>query len=94
LRLWAKIVIGIYASLCVAALVLLVIGTQGLFGTEPDGLAGVPAITLALPWSMITLSRLDAGALVTGIVLVLCMLLNIAVVVAIDRIFHRRQLTR
>jgi hypothetical protein len=77
-----------------ASLALLVVGTQGLFGTEPDGLAGGPAITLAMPWSMIVLSWLDAGAVLTGVALVLCMLLNIAVLALIDRFFRRRQPTR
>jgi hypothetical protein len=46
-----------------------------------------------MPWSLIVLPRLDTGAMMTGVVLVLCMLLNIAVLALVARFFHRRRPT-
>lgn len=50
--------IGLYGLACVAAMVLMVVGTMGLGGVEPDGLAAVWAIVLALPWSLAGLALL------------------------------------
>jgi hypothetical protein len=45
-----RIVAWIFTFLYAAALVLLLVGTFGLFGNERDPLAGIFLIPLALPW--------------------------------------------
>ena len=44
--------IGVGILLYVAAMAIAVIGTQGLFGVAPDGLAAVWLIFLGIPWSL------------------------------------------
>lgn len=44
--------VALYVLICVAALLFMAIGTQGLFGVQPDGLAAVGALMLAMPWSL------------------------------------------
>ncbi len=45
-----RAVFWVFAALYGAAVALLVIGTVGLFGVEPDPLAGVFLMPLGLPW--------------------------------------------
>ncbi len=88
MRLWLKIVLGLYGAACLAALALAVIGTQGLFGTAPDGLAAVFAIALALPWSLIALPALNTSEAVVLIVLALCMVRNAAIVAGLGALIR------
>ncbi len=46
-----RIVLVAFAAVYGVALVLLLIGTFGLFGNEPDPLAAVFLIPLGLPWN-------------------------------------------
>jgi len=46
-----RIILAIFIAVYVVALALLVIGTFGLFGSEPDPLAGVFLVPLGLPWN-------------------------------------------
>jgi hypothetical protein len=45
-----RAVVWVFAALYAAALALLIIGTVGLFGVEPDPLSGVFLMPLGLPW--------------------------------------------
>lgn len=75
--------IGLYGLACVAAMVLMAVGTMGLGGVEPDGLAAVWAIVLALPWSLAALALLPdevpplagAGVVVAGMAINLGLLI-------------------
>lgn len=58
-----RILIGAFALLWIAALVLLAIGTFGWFGQERDPLAGVFLMPLGLPWNMIVPVPKNAAAL-------------------------------
>lgn len=46
-----KIVVGLFATLWVFAIGVLLIGQFGLFGQERDPLAGVFLVPLGLPWN-------------------------------------------
>ncbi|MFD1343473.1 hypothetical protein [Litorisediminicola beolgyonensis] len=43
---------GLFALAWLASAALALIGTQGLFGTQPDGLAAVWLIFVGMPWSL------------------------------------------
>jgi hypothetical protein len=63
----------IFATLFVIALFLMLAGTNGLFGQEPDPLSGIFLVPLGLPWNIIAerlgLTAMGAAvAMVTGIV--------------------------
>jgi|GEM_PF-1356727 len=77
--------IVLYALACLASLVLALVGTQSLAGVEPDGLAAVWAIVLALPWSLIGLALLpdEVPALVSALVLVTAMVINLGILTLI-----------
>jgi hypothetical protein len=76
------------------AMAILVVGTQGLFGLEPDGLAAVFAIALAMPWSLIALPALNTSELMIGVVLALCMLLNVGILGAIGAMLSGKRLLK
>ena len=86
--LWIKIVLALYGMLCVAALALAIIGSEGLFGVEPDGLAGVFAIGVALPWSLIVLPALNTSVTMILVILALCMLLNGCLIAGFGALLH------
>lgn len=85
--LWTRIVLTLYGLLCVAALALAVIGSEGLFGFEPDAFAGVFAIALALPWSIL-LPSFEADTPVFVGILVVCMLLNGGLIAGFGRLLR------
>lgn len=49
MRFWTA---GLFALAWAASAALALIGTQGLFGTQPDGLAAVWLIFVGMPWSL------------------------------------------
>ena len=49
----ARLLIVLYAALCVVALWFIPASAYGWLGVEPDPLAGVFAILLALPWTLL-----------------------------------------
>lgn len=89
--LWMKIIVGIYAVLCILAIAVGLVGTLGLFGTRPDGLAGVFAIMLSLPWGLWALPEFGSSEIASEIIVVLCMALNAAILVGIGMLFGRRR---
>lgn len=48
-----RIVLGVFLVLYLIALVLLLVGTFGLFGAERDPLSGVFLIPLGVPWNLL-----------------------------------------
>ena len=52
-KLICRIAIGGAVFLYLAAVLIAIIGTQGLFGVQPDGLAAVWLIFVGLPWSLL-----------------------------------------
>jgi hypothetical protein len=56
-----KVILWGYGLVSLAAAALAVIGTQGLFGTAPDGLAAVYLILVGIPWSLLISVLLPAG---------------------------------
>jgi hypothetical protein len=55
-----RITLRAFLLLYVLALVLLVIGTFGLFGADRDPLAGVFLVPLGLPWNLLTTGAPEA----------------------------------
>lgn len=72
----AQVAVGLYALTCIAGLVVLLVGTKGLFGVPADGLAAVVALMLAMPWSLtfMTLGVETPAVFIT--LIVLAMLVN------------------
>lgn len=48
-----RALLGLFGLLYLGALLLLISGTLGLFGSERDPLAGVFLIPLGLPWNLV-----------------------------------------
>ena len=48
-----RIILAIFALLCLLALALFLIGTFGLFGQEKDPLSAVFLLPLGLPWNLL-----------------------------------------
>lgn len=72
-----KIVFYGFLALYVVALMLLVIGSFGLFGSERDPLAGVFLVPLGVPWSLMAsdapeamLPWIGAGAPLVNLLLI------------------------
>ena len=74
----------LYAMLCICALLLALPATQDLIGMERDPLGGIFAVLLAMPWVLL-FGRLGDAAGVVAIIL--AMLLNLAIILGIGRIF-------
>lgn len=82
-----RIILGLIAAAWAVSLVLLLVGTFGLFGQEPDPLAGVFAVILGQPWVRLVDLAPEAAwpwlaALTPGI--------NLALAHVLCRAFHRR----
>ncbi len=48
-----RILIGVYLLFYLGALAVAIIGTRGLFGFEPDGLAAVYLLFAGMPWTLV-----------------------------------------
>ena len=48
-----RVLMALYAALCVVALWFIPASVHGWLGVEPDPLAAVLALLLALPWSLL-----------------------------------------
>ncbi len=77
-----KIAIRGLAFLYLAALVLYGIGALGLFGQEPDPLAGVFLVPLGLPWNRLAMGAPEALLPWVG---VLAPLVNLGILSALCR---------
>jgi hypothetical protein len=82
-----QIAVVVYQVLCALALLVIPLSAMGAFGIEPDPLAAVFAILLALPWSLfldqlggegniaLNLAFLAVGMVINGaLLLALCRL--------------------
>lgn len=85
----SRVLAGFYVVLCLAALALIPISSRGWFGVDPDPLAAVGAIVLAMPWSIL-LQWLPSGGPWPGMLLVLAgMAANIGVILWLGRASRR-----
>ena len=62
-----KEVIGLFVLLYVIALLLLAVGTWGLFGAERDPLSAVFLVPLGLPWNLLLDRFVVSGSALVGI---------------------------
>ena len=86
----SRLLAGVYAAMCLAALALIPISSRGWFGVEPDPLAGVLAIVLAMPWSF-ALQWLHGGGPWPGMLVVLAgMAANFGIILWLGRVSRRR----
>jgi hypothetical protein len=88
---WTRIVLGIYAAACAAALLFIVASTIGWFGLQPSDSTLLPAFALALPWSLITVPALNTSVEMVLVVLALCMALNLGGIAAVVALLHGRR---
>ena len=82
-----RALIGAAILIYLATLAIAIIGTQGLFGTTPDGLAAVFLIFVGLPWSLaVTPIALMGLPVVIGQVLIVVLpIVNIAILIRLCR---------
>ena len=75
------------AYLGIVTLAIAVIGTQGLFGTQPDGLAAVFLIFVGLPWSLLVtpIALLGLPVVIGQVLVVLIPIVNIAILIRLCR---------
>ena len=84
-------VVGVYAVLCVLALLVVPLSAIGAFGIEPDPLAAVSAMLLALPWSLLLdLVASDDNMIVNLALVALAMIINGAIMVGLCRFARNR----
>lgn len=79
-----KIIVIGFGVLYLLALGLLAIGTFGLFGQEPDPLAGVFVVPLGLPWNRLAMGAPEALLPWIG---ALAPLVNLGILAALCRWF-------
>ncbi len=87
----SRVVAGIYALLCVAALALIPISAKGWFGVEADPLAAVFAIILAMPWSLGLTFLKDLGAWTGTALLAIGMGANVGIILWLGALLRRRR---
>ena len=78
-RIVLRTLVLLYALSCAGSLALLLIGTRGLFGVAPDGLAAVYAIVLAMPWSLLLSAAPGHPFAWVTVLLVAGMVVNVAI---------------
>lgn len=71
----------IFATLFVLALFLMLVGTFGWFGQEPDPLSGIFLVPLGLPWNIIAerLGLTAMGGVVAMVTGIVSPLINLAI---------------
>lgn len=82
-----KIIVIGFGVLYLLALGLLAVGTFGLFGQEPDPLAGVFVVPLGLPWNRLAMGAPEALLPWIG---ALAPLVNLGILAALCRWFSAR----
>lgn len=88
LRWLLRAITVIYAVACVGSLVFLVIYTQGWFGVQPDGLAAVPAMLLAMPWTLLFSVFSPDNTLIASLLVLGGMGINIGVLWWVQRLLR------
>ncbi|RVT94052.1 hypothetical protein [Sphingomonas crocodyli] len=81
----ARLIVLVYALLCIGALMLIPISASGWFG-QGDGLAGIYAILLAMPWSMMLARLAVSSPWIAVPLLVAGMAANGAIILGIARL--------
>ena len=79
MRLALQVLVALCALACLFALAVLLVGTRGWFGVQPDGLAAVYAILLAMPWSLLLFAMPGGAEGWSMLVMLGGMAINIAV---------------
>lgn len=89
-KLICRVAIGAAVLVYLAALALAIIGTQGLFGVQPDGLAAIWLIFVGMPWSLIVtpIALLGMPIFIGQILAVLLPIVNIVILIRICRSRH------
>ena len=72
-----RVLMALYAALCVVALWFIPASVHGWLGIEPDPLAAVFALLLALPWSLLLRLAGDPGPWLATALLAAGMALNL-----------------
>jgi len=87
-----SILIALAVLYALACLVALIVAGIGVFGRADEPLAAVYAIVLAMPWSMLigTISGFESP-LGNFVLLILFMAVNLAVLIALERLAGRRR---
>ena len=82
-----RAVIGAAILIYLATLAIAIIGTQGLFGTQPDGLAAVFLIFVGLPWSLLVtpIALLGLPGVIGQVLIVLLPIVNIVILIGLCR---------
>jgi hypothetical protein len=80
-----------YAVLCVGSLLLIAASAFGWFGVQPDALAAVYAIVLALPWSLLMTALPSTPTWLAGALLMASMGLNLYIGRMVARRLHMRR---
>jgi hypothetical protein len=73
----ARLLIVLYAALCVVALWFIPASVHGWMGVAPDPLSAVLAMLLALPWTFLLRFVPDAGPWAAAALLAACMAINV-----------------
>ncbi len=81
-----RIIVRIFGALYLVALVLLLVGTFGLFGSERDPLSGVFLMPLGLPWNQLIASAPESTL---PWIAALAPLVNLGILSALCRRFGR-----
>ena len=72
-----RVLMALYAALCMVALWFIPASVHGWLGVEPDPLAAVFALLLALPWSLLLRLVGDPGPWLATALLAAGMVLNL-----------------
>lgn len=83
-----KWIVMIYQALWGLAVILLIVGTFGLFGQEEDPLSGVFLVPLGLPWVLWTDGLSES---LRPFAAILAPLINIIILTALCRMMARRR---
>ncbi|MGH8703085.1 MAG: hypothetical protein ACREVR_18180 [Burkholderiales bacterium] len=84
----------LYAALCVVALWFIPASVHGWLGVEPDPLAGVFAMLLALPWTRLLRLVPDAGPWPSAALLAAGMAMNVWLLWRLQRWWQRSRASR
>ncbi|MGI8649528.1 MAG: hypothetical protein ACR2KW_03990 [Rubrobacter sp.] len=87
-----KILAGVYGVLCLLALFVVPASANGWFGFESDPLSAVPAIFLALPWSLGLGLLGEVGALSSVLAIVGAVFTNAGILYGVSRLIKRERL--
>jgi hypothetical protein len=85
----ARLLIVLYAALCVVALWFIPASVYGWMGVEPDPLSAVFAMVLALPWTFLLRLVPDGGPWAAAALLAAGMAINVWLLWRLQRWWER-----